>query len=123
MNYTEEVIDITIANGSTGNVLPNVATDKDNSTVIGCVIFHTGLDANPSMINASIMVGGHDVSKPQHIDNYRSREASYPLGFKPVKPFSSGKSVRFEVRSEENFTSDFKAQLILIKVPNEESNC
>lgn len=118
MNFTEEVIDITIDNGSTGTILPNVATDNDNSTVIGCIIFHDANSLNPSMINASIQVGGHDVSKPQHIDNYRSREASYGSGFKPIKPFASGKSVRFEVRSESAFTGEYKAQLILIKVPN-----
>lgn len=122
MNFTEEVIEITVENGSSGNVLPNVATDKDDSTVVGCVIFHSGLDANPTMINASIQVGGQDVSKAQNIENYRSREASYDKGFKPVKPFTSGKAVRFEVRSTENFTADFTAQLILIKVPND-PNC
>lgn len=121
MNFIEEVIEITVENGTTGNVLPNVATDKDESTIVGCVIFHSGTDANPSIINASIQVSGQDVSKPQHIENYRSREASYEKGFKPVKPFTSGKSVRFEVRSTENFTAEFKAQLILIKVPNNPS--
>lgn len=118
MNFIEEVIEITVENGSSGNVLPNVATDKDDSMVVGCVIFHSGLEANPTMINASIQVGGQDVSKAQNIENYRSREAGYDKGFKPVKPFTSGKSVRFEVRSTQNFTADFTAQLILIKVPN-----
>lgn len=122
MNFIEEVIDIVVENGSTGTVLPNVATDKDDSTVVGCVIFHSGLTANPSIINASIQVGGQDVSKAQHINNYRSREAGYDKGYKPVKPFTSGKPVRFEVRSTSNFTADFTAQLILIKVPND-PNC
>ena len=121
MKFIEEVIDIVVEYGTTGTVLPNVSTDNDDSTVIGCVIFHSGLDANSSIINASIQVGGQDVSKAQHIENYRSREAGYDRGYKPIKPFTSGKPVRFEVRSTENFIDDFKAQLILIKVPNNPS--
>ncbi|CAM3968443.1 hypothetical protein FLCU109888_11515 [Flavobacterium cucumis] len=122
MNFIEEVIEITVEAGETGLVLPNVSTDNDNSTVVGAVIFHNGLSSNPAIINASIQVGGQDVSKPQHIDNYRSREASYDRGFKPVKPFTSGKQLRFEVRSTEQFTKTFTAQLILIKVSNNQ-NC
>ncbi|WP_445713660.1 hypothetical protein [Flavobacterium sp.] len=121
MNFIEEVIDITVVSGTTGTVEPNVATDKDDSTVVGCVIYCDDLSANPAMINASIQVGGQDVSKPQNIQNYRSREAGYDKGFKPVKPFTSGKPVRFEIRSIAEFTDTFRAQLILIKVPNNPS--
>jgi hypothetical protein len=122
MNFIEEVIEIMVENGTSGTVLPNVATDKDDSTIVGCVIYTDELTASPARINASIQVGGQDVSKAQSIENYRSREASYEKGYKPVKHFTSGKAVRFEVRSTENFTADFTAQLILIKVPNN-PNC
>lgn|SRR5574343_167658 len=111
----EEVINISIPIGATGKVEQNVATEKDGSEIIGCAIFHSGLDANPNIINAHIQCGGIDVSKMQHIENYRSREAGYRDSFKPVKPFQSGKQIRFEVRSESAFTSAFTAQLILIK--------
>ncbi|MFB9098304.1 hypothetical protein ACFFVF_18025, partial [Flavobacterium jumunjinense] len=60
-------------------------------------------------------------SKMQHIDNYRSREASYSEGFKPVEPMESGKRIRFEIRADSAFTADFKAQLILIK--EKRKNC
>lgn len=115
MMYLEEVIEIKIDAGNTGAVLQNVATDKDDSTVVGCVIFHSGIDEDAKMINAHIQVGGQDVSKPQHVDNYRSRESSYLDGYKPIIPFSSGKQVRFELRSEIPVKRQFTAQLILIK--------
>lgn len=113
--FLEEIIEITVEAGSTGAVLQNVATDKDDSTVVGCVIFHTGIDEDAKMINAHIQVGGQDISKPQHVNNYRSREAGYHDGYKPIINFSSGKPVRFEIRSEVAFKYRFKAQLILIK--------
>lgn len=114
--YTEEVINITVASGTSGKV-ENPTTDADGSEVVGLAIFHSGLEANTDIISAMVSVDGVDVSKMQHIENYRSREAAYKDGFKPIMPFASGKRVRFEVRSETNFTSNFKAQLILIKRP------
>lgn len=117
--YIEEVINIYVDATKTGDVLTNVKTDADGSKIVGCVIFHNGTDKNPTIINASIQSGGKDISKPQHIDNYRSREAAYTDGYKPVTPFTSGQQIRFEVRSEQAFTANFHAQLILIKeLPN-----
>lgn len=111
-NYriTEEVIDLEIANGqSMGNLA--VATDSDGSEVFEVVIFYNGTADTPIM--AGITVEGNDVSKMQHIDNYRSRDCAY-LSNKPCY-FESGKKVDFKVRTAGEFTSDFTAQLILIK--------
>jgi len=117
--YIEEVIDIEIKAGTTGATISNATTNLDESIVVGCVIFHDDriklAEYNPSMIMASLQVGGIDVSKMQHISNYRSREASYPDGFKPIRPFQSGKNVRFEIRAKSVFKENFNAQLVLIK--------
>lgn len=112
--YVEEVRELTVANGTSGNV-SDEKTEADGTEVVGFVIFHDALTANSSMVNASITENGVDVSKMQHIDNYRSREAGYNVGYKPCKPFESGRRIRWEVRSTSNFTTDFKAQLIIIK--------
>lgn len=119
MRFIEEVIQFEVATATNGVVETN-ATTPDGSTVIGCVIYHNGLDTNSDMITASISADQGEISALQHIDNYRSREASYDRGYKPLPHFASGKKVRLEIRSESAFTADFKGQLILIKVPQ---NC
>ncbi|WP_130736731.1 hypothetical protein [Flavobacterium sp. J27] len=119
MKYTEEVINISVSTGTNGDTVTETTT-PDGTQIVGVAIFHSGLTANTDIINAMVSVDGVDVSKMQHIENYRSREAGYNSSYKPLVPFQSGRKVKFEVRSETNFTSDFKAQLILIKEPN---NC
>jgi hypothetical protein len=111
-NYliTEEVIDIEIANGaSVGTVSPT--TNADGSRVIQAVIYYNGTADAP--IQAGIRVDNKDISPMQHINNYRSRDCQY-LANKPCN-FESGKRVYLEVRTSGAFTSDFTAQLILIK--------
>ncbi|MBF03224.1 MAG: hypothetical protein CMP76_08005 [Flavobacterium sp.] len=112
--YVEEIRELTVANGTTGSI-SDEKTESDGTEVVGFVIFHDALTANPSMVNASVEQNGVSISKMQHIDNYRSREAGYDKGFKPCKPFDSGQRIRWEVRSVSNFTSEFKAQLIIVK--------
>lgn len=118
--YIEEIKDITVLSGNTGAVVDE-ATDVDGSVIVGVVIYSDDLSANPSMIKAAIFGNQKELSKMQHISNYRSREASYRDGYKPVIPMESGKRVRFEVRADSAFTVDFKAQLILIK--EKRQNC
>lgn len=121
MRYIEEVISIEVASGQTKNTI-EISTNSDGTIVEGVVAYHSGLAANTDIINAQINVGGQEVSPNQHIENYRSREAAYDKGYKPVKNFESGKKVRIEVSSDTAFTSDFKAQFVLIK-KLEENNC
>lgn len=119
MRFIEEVIPFSVEQGLNGLVVTE-STTPDGSTVVGCVVYHNGLEKNPDMIRVSIQADQGEISAMQHIENYRSREASYDRGYKPLPHFASGKKVRFEVRSDEAFTNDFKGQLILIKVPQ---NC
>jgi hypothetical protein len=114
MRYIEEVIPFIVATGDATKAI-QFSTPADGTTVVGAVIYHNGLDKNPEMINVEIQAGGHQVSKLQHIDNYRSREASYPTGYKPVDEFQSGKTARLTITADAAFTADFKGQLILIK--------
>lgn len=117
MNFISEIIPITVASGSSIKNI-EVNTNGDNSTVVGAIINHNGLDKNPEMINATIIAGGLPVAELQHIENFKMRNASFKDCFLPIIPFDSGKRVRFEIVSEANFTADFKAQLTLIKVKN-----
>lgn len=106
----EEVIDLEIVAGqSIGNIVQ--ATENDGSEVVQVVVFYNGEADAPIM--AGITVAGNDVSKMQHINNYRSRDCDY-LANKPCY-FESGQKVDFKVRTSGEFTSDFTAQLILIK--------
>lgn len=117
MRFIEEVIPFIVESGANGTIVTE-STTPDGSTVVGCVIYHNGLDKNPDMIRASIQADQGEISALQHIENYRSREASYDRGYKPLPHFATGKKLRLELRSDEPFTDDFKGQLILIKVPN-----
>lgn len=107
----EERVSFTVANGQTmGAVETN--TSSDGTDVVRVVVFH-GAFNNTSMVDLSIQANGVEVSKLQHIDNYRSREAGY-LDNKHCH-FPSGQKVRIEVRAESAFTGDFKGQVIFIK--------
>lgn len=107
----EERVNISVATGQTMNAVETV-TSSDGTDVIRVVVFRGDLN-NASMVDLSIQANGNDVSKLQHIDNYRSREAGY-LDNKHCH-FPSGQKVRIEVRAETAFTADFKAQVIFIK--------
>lgn len=114
MQYLEEIVEITVSNGEFGSSIEPM-TKADGSKVVGVVQYNNGLTSNPDMINAKIMANGTEVSPNQHIENYRSREASYEKGYKPIIPFDSGVRVRIEIVSTSAFTADFKAQFVLIK--------
>lgn len=107
----EERVNISVASGQTMNAIETV-TSSDGSEVIRVVVFRGDLN-NDSMVDLSIQADGDFVSKLQHIDNYRSREAGY-LENKHCH-FPSGQKVRIEVRAETPFTADFKGQVIFIK--------
>ncbi len=107
----EERVNISVATGQTMNAVETV-TSSDGTDVIRVVVFRGDLN-NASMVDLSIQANGNDVSKLQHIDNYRSREAGY-LDNKHCH-FPSGQKVRIEVRAESEFKANFKAQVIFIK--------
>lgn len=108
----EEVINITLEKGEKTTSL-EVKSSADDTEVIAVAVYHSGIE-DLGIVNLGIEAGGKQVSKLQHIDNYRSRESSY-LENKPCF-FESGLIVRLEIQADEapvNF--DFKSQIILIK--------
>lgn len=107
----EEVITLDIIAGTNVAVV-EPTTSSDGTSVIQCAIYKSG-GANAGLVQASIAVDGIMVSEMQPIDNYRSREAAY-LENKPCH-FESGKRIRFEVRADQNFTTNGKIILILVK--------
>lgn len=122
MKFIEEVIPFEILAGS-NSVVEVQSTTPDGSTVVGCVIYSNlpKDDISNSSVNASIFADQGEISALQDIKNYRSREASYDRGYKPLPNFISGKKVRLEIRIENNsYEFDIKGQLILIKIPQ---NC
>lgn len=107
----EERVNFSVATGQTMGVVES-NTSSDGSDVVRVVVYHGDFN-NTSMVDLSIQANGVDVSKLQHIDNYRSREAGY-MENKHCH-FPSGQKVRIEVRAETAFTADFKGQVIFIK--------
>lgn len=107
----EERVNFSVATGQTMGAVES-STSSDGTDVIRVVVYHGDLN-NASMVDLGIQANGVEVSKLQHIDNYRSREAGY-LENKHCH-FPSGQKVRIEVRAETAFTADLKGQVIFIK--------
>ncbi|WP_330442038.1 hypothetical protein [Flavobacterium sp. C4GT6] len=107
----EEIVNLTIAGGSQ---FGSISFQPMAGLVIGCVIYTNGA-TNPGFVTAKITdQNGEAVSAPADIRNYRSREAGYKEGCKPLY-FETGKKMyEFEVNSDQPFESDFKCQLVLI---------
>lgn len=122
MNLFEEIIDVQIEAGETMATVVQT-TDDDNSDIIGIVQYNNNIDnnVNSGLIMLQVYNNQDEVSRLQHIDNYRSREAAYDKGYKPCVPFQSGKKVTVKIVATQPFDADFLCQIILIKQPKE--NC
>ena len=112
MEFTtvEEVVNLTIPNGQSS---ARVDITPPEGQIVRVVIFHNGLTNNTGIVNASIEDDNRqELSKLQHIDNYRSRSSS----FFDCKPFynKGGRKLWFKVQATANFTATFNAQLIFI---------
>ena len=91
--------------------------------VIGCAIFKVG-GANPGFVSAKITDDSNvDISPLSHIDNYRDREAGYRAGKKPLYFETGGKTYNVTITSNEDFTSDMKAQLVLVYESDYTKSC
>lgn len=110
MNNTyEEVVYLDIAAGHSS---ANVGFVPPEGAIVRVKIFH-GTIENPGMVNASIEDNNkQELSKMQHIDNYRDRDSSY-LDCKPFY-YQGGRQMYFKVQGTEAFDAPFTAQLILI---------
>jgi predicted RecA/RadA family phage recombinase len=116
-NTTEEVITVEIANGvNSGSGSLTLPEGK----IIGVTAFYNGIN-NPGMVRASIRNNKNfEISKLQHINNYRSREVEYLKDGKPLAT-TGGQTLKVDVIASQNFTADTEIDFIFI-YENEESN-
>ncbi|HEX8269770.1 MAG TPA: hypothetical protein VF581_07750 [Flavobacterium sp.] len=112
METTEEIINITAESGT------NYATETrrlNPGKIIGVMAYKSATDNNnPGFVSMNVKnSAGTEVSKLQHIDNYRSREAAYLDGVKPLS-LEGGQSYKIEIQASANFTSDLLVQVIFV---------
>lgn len=116
----EEIINVEIAVGSKSQ---SVAFTPVAGRVIGFVAFHN----KEEKLFANLSVKADDgsyISKPQHIENYRSRNTCYFDGCKPVDFQTQGKTYYVEVSCDEAVTTEpMKVQLILIYEDTRFNDC
>ncbi|UUC45578.1 hypothetical protein [Flavobacterium cerinum] len=111
----EEVIYFNIPAGQTFDAFRQVLPE---GTMLGTVIFHNDRDNN--YIQAAIKNdAGVEISKMQHIANYRSRNANYEQGMKPIPMNPFGKTYTLEIKLAEALATDFVGQAIFIYKQNE----
>lgn len=104
----EEVFPLLVEAGQNGN---KTKFFLPSGKILGCSIY-TGNRDNPGTVRASIKsISGEDISKSQHIDNYRNRDAKYMEGFKPLN-INGGKDYVFEIVADEPFNANLNADLI-----------
>lgn len=120
-NTTEEAVGLIVENGTFGNKMDFT---PPAGKVIGCVIYKDDLDkSNTGFVRAWIKDSyGNYLSMPQHIDNYRSRDAEYAKGGKPLNIMANGQPFSWGITSTETFTDQHKAELIFI-YENSQQNC
>ena len=111
MNTFEAICPITIAATVAGG---NAQFTPRAGHVIGCVIIAKGGD-NPGMVRASIRnQAGEAISESQAIENYRSREAGYFEGYKPLNFMADGTQHYLTITASEAMVTPFHADLIYI---------
>lgn len=113
MSYKQliEIVDIEIANGSsTGSAK---ITPRDG-LVVGCCIYHNDA-TNSGIVKASFKTtDGEEIIPLVPIEHFRSREAGYREGLMTMYLETKDKTFYFNVSSDQNFTADFKATLVLV---------
>jgi hypothetical protein len=118
LNTTEEVIAIQIARGSSGGT---ASLTLPAGKIIGVMAYY-GLLNNPGIVRAAIVDNKNvEISKTQHIDNYRSRNVEYLKSAKPLAT-EGGKTIKVNVIASQNFTEETEIDFIFI-YENENPYC
>lgn len=111
MKILEYAVNIDIL---TGDSAKTVSFTPPAGLLTGCCIFPVG-GANAGFVSAKLTDDSNqDISPLTHIDNYRDREAGYYAGKKPLYYDTNGKTLQVTITATENFTTDLKAQLVLV---------
>lgn len=117
-NTQESIAALTILTGASAN---SIDFTPLKGHVIGCVIFYKG--DNPGYVRAVVKdSAGTEISRLQSIDNYRSRDASYLKGCKPLNIMTENRTFTFEVIATQPFSTDFLGELIFIYAPEKCDN-
>lgn len=120
MKILEYAVNIDIL---TGDASKTVSFTPPAGLVIGCCIFKEG-GANTGFVSAKITDDANmDISPLTHIDNYRDREAGYYAAKKPLFFDTGGKTYQVTIAATENFTTDLKAQLVLVYENDHTKTC
>lgn len=116
-----ETVDITI---TSGNASGSASITPRAGLVIGCSIYQNDA-ANSGIVKASFKTdSGEEIVPAVPIKDFRSREAGYREGLMPLYLETSGKTFFLNVSSDQNFTADFKATLVLVYEKNfTKDNC
>lgn len=120
MNTLEDVLIVKVSNGT------RVATDRKqlrSGDIIGVVAYPADDTASRGVVRARIQDStGQDICALQNIKNYRSREAGYIQGCKPLS-LKGGQAVTIEIIASEDFTSATSYDFIFIYAPEAKQAC
>lgn len=109
-NTLEYVVNLAVAAGQRVGQVPFVPMP---GKIVGCAIY-TNDPVNPGIMNAAIYDNNNnELSRPQHIDNYRNREAEYMKGFKPLFVEADGQGMSYQLTGTQNLVNALETQLIL----------
>ncbi len=110
-NTLEYVVSMTIAAGSSAFQQPFVPL---TGHIIGFKIIETG-GGNPGFVNAAILDNNNkEISRFQHISNYRDRDCAYMDSFKPCNVWADGQQMTYAITATANMASTHNSQLILL---------
>ena len=120
-NTKEHIQVITVKDGDNTN---EVVFKPEAGKIIGCVAYVKDDSdlGNSDFVNLSLQDhDGQYLSKMQDVRNYRSRDAKYSEGCKPLN-VEGGNNMTLRVASKQPFSKDFTLQFILV-YENERNNC
>ncbi|HRB72434.1 hypothetical protein [Flavobacterium sp. UBA4197] len=110
MNTKEEVINFRVPAGSSYDFFSSKLV---SGCLVGVVIYHNNQDGD--FIQAALKDdSGIEICKMQHLENYRSRNASYLEGCKPLPMDPLGKTYTLEIKALEPLRNDLVGQMIFI---------
>ena len=111
MRTIEDIITVTVDRLTTSAIgFETLAPGK----IIGVVAYRIGELNNPGFVRAAILDNANaEVSKFQHIDNYRSREGEYLKACKPLD-IQGGKKYTVKVQATEEFAEETSFEFIFI---------
>lgn len=119
MNNTIE--DVLILRVPVGTRTADARKQLRTGTIVGVVAYPADKAARAGVVRVSIKdSSGQDICPMQNIENYRSREAGYIAGAKPLD-IQGGQAVTIELIADENFAAATTFDFIFIyEVPKKE---